>query len=127
MRNLAKQIGLCAALLLFSHAAYGCINITGTKYNGQSVSTGGSMAGHLRNALNKDTHPDGIKMEAELSGATNYNERSDYSVALMYLSRNREAVELLNKLEQEQPGHYFIAANLGTAYRSEEHTSELQS
>jgi hypothetical protein len=34
----------------------------------------------------------------------------------MYLGRSKEAVELLEQLEKEQPGKYFIAANLGTAY-----------
>jgi tetratricopeptide (TPR) repeat protein len=55
-------------------------------------------------------------MEAELRNSTNFNDRSDYSIALMYLGRSKEAVELLKTLEKEQPGHYFIAANLGTAY-----------
>jgi tetratricopeptide (TPR) repeat protein len=34
----------------------------------------------------------------------------------MYLGRSKEAVELLQALEKVQPGKYFIAANLGTAY-----------
>jgi tetratricopeptide (TPR) repeat protein len=55
-------------------------------------------------------------MEAELRGSTNFNDRSDYSIALMYLGRSKEAVELLQALEKELPGKYFIAANLGTAY-----------
>ena len=55
-------------------------------------------------------------MEADLRNATNFNDRSDYSIALMYLGRSQEAVDLLQKLEKEDPGHYFIAANLGTAY-----------
>jgi len=59
---------------------------------------------------------DGAKMEASLRNATNFNDRSDYSVALMYLGRSQEATDLLQKLEKEEPGHYFIAANLGTAF-----------
>ena len=55
-------------------------------------------------------------MEADLRGATNFNDRSDYAVALMYLGRSAEAVMLLEKLEKEKPGEYFVAANLGTAY-----------
>ena len=55
-------------------------------------------------------------MEASLRGATNFNDRSDYAVALMFLGRSPEAVYLLQKLESEQPGQYFIAANLGTAF-----------
>ncbi len=70
----------------------------------------------LRHYMQKNPQPDGMKMEADLRGATNFNDRSDYSVALMYLGRSKEAVELLQQLETEQPGQYFIAANLGTAY-----------
>jgi tetratricopeptide (TPR) repeat protein len=55
-------------------------------------------------------------METKLRGATNFNERSDYAIALLFLGRNGEAVELLEALEVEQPGTYFVAANLGTAY-----------
>ena len=55
-------------------------------------------------------------MEASLRNSTNFNDRSDYSIALMYLGRSKEAVDLLQSLEKEQPGHYFVAANLGTAY-----------
>lgn len=55
-------------------------------------------------------------MEADLRNSTNFNDQSDYSVALMYLGHDKEAVELLKKLEAEKPGQYFIAANLGTAY-----------
>lgn len=55
-------------------------------------------------------------MEAELRDATGVTNQSDYCVALLYLGRTQEAVERLEKLEQEHPGQYFIAANLGTAY-----------
>ena len=63
-----------------------------------------------------DRHPDGVKMEADLRGAAKFSDRSDYSVALMYLGRNKEAVDLLQQLEKEQPGEYFVASNLGTAF-----------
>lgn len=46
-------------------------------------------------------------MEAELRGSTNFNDRSDYSVALMYLGRSQEAVQLLETLENEKPGKIF--------------------
>jgi hypothetical protein len=71
---------------------------------------------HLRAALKQNPANNGAEMEASLRGATNFNDRSDYAVALMYLGRSREAVVLLSQLEKEQPGHFFIAANLGTAY-----------
>ena len=70
----------------------------------------------LQSSLRKNLHLDGTKMEASLRSSTNFNDRSDYSVALMYLGRSKEAVELLRQLEKEIPGEYFVAANLGTAY-----------
>jgi tetratricopeptide (TPR) repeat protein len=69
----------------------------------------------LMRARSRDLQGEGLEMEAALRGATNFNDRSDYSIALMYLGRSQEAVALLQTLEKEQPGKYFIAANLGTA------------
>lgn len=69
----------------------------------------------LRLNLKRDPRDEGREMQAQLHNSTNYNDRSDYAVALAYTGRNREAVELLQQLEQEQPGNYFVAANLGTA------------
>lgn len=70
----------------------------------------------LEVSLKKSLKSDGAEMEASLRGSTNFTDRSDYAVALMFLGRIAEAVNLLNQLEREQPGQYFIAANLGTAY-----------
>jgi tetratricopeptide (TPR) repeat protein len=113
----ACVIFVLIALLTFHARA--CVNYSGsgTKFNGawtSGVSPRGAMA--LQQALRRDLSVDGAKMEAEMRGATNFNDRSDYSIALMYLGRSKEAVELLQSLEKEQPGKYFIAANLGTAY-----------
>ena len=55
-------------------------------------------------------------MESDLRSSTNFTDRSDYAVALMYLGRHQEAVTLLHQLEAERPGEYFVAGNLGTAY-----------
>jgi tetratricopeptide (TPR) repeat protein len=54
-------------------------------------------------------------MEAALANSTNFNDRSDYAVSLVYLGKVEEAVNLLRTLERERPGTYFVAANLGTA------------
>ena len=42
--------------------------------------------------------------------------RNDLAVALIHLGRVKEAVALLEELEDKRPGFYFTAANLGTAY-----------
>jgi tetratricopeptide (TPR) repeat protein len=115
-----KVSAICFALLLLTIQAYPCANFSGssgTSFNGAWISGASRYrAMELRRALNRDLQKDGVKMEAELRGATNFTDRSDYSIALMYLGRSKEAVGLLQSLEQEQPGKYFIAANLGTAY-----------
>lgn len=114
-----KACLFCCALLLFTVRAQSCVNYSGsgTKFDGAWTS-GASPRRlmELRRALSRNLQRDGAQMEAELRNSTNFNDRSDYSIALMYLGRSKEAVELLKRLEREQPGHYFIAANLGTAY-----------
>ena len=109
-----KAVLYCVGILLYAHSAWPCINKSGTKYGGGSGSHFGWRG--LQSALKVNVHKDGAEMEANLRGATNYKDRSDYAVALMYLGRSSQAVELLTQLETERPGHFFIAVNLGTAY-----------
>ena len=113
---------LLVAILVFSFipVAWPCANFVGkgTKYSGEKSSYKARYSGYakLLNALKTATYTDGEGLEAELRNATEFTNRSDYCVALMYLGRNQEAVARLEKMEQERPGEYYIAANLGTAY-----------
>src|SRR5262245_12116318 len=111
-----KAFASCLAFIFCAHTAFPCAWVTGTKFSGKRTEVSG-MSGlwQLRHAMKMDRRPDGAEMETALRSATNFNDRSDYSVALMYLGRNQEAVALLEQLEKEKPGEYFIAANLGTA------------
>jgi hypothetical protein len=111
-----KTSVLTLAILTFAFSAFPCINIVGTKYNGDRTTSGMRGEQRLRYALQRDPQLDGVKMEADLRGSTNFTDRSDYSAALMYLGRYRDAVQLLTQLEKEKPGEYFVAGNLGTAY-----------
>jgi len=108
------------SILLVAIHAQCCANFSGsagTSYNGAWVKGASPhRVWELKRALNRKLEMDGAQMEATLRNSTNFNDRSDYSIALMYLGRSQEAVELLQKLEKEEPGHYFIAANLGTAF-----------
>jgi tetratricopeptide (TPR) repeat protein len=55
--------------------------------------------------------------EARLAGEKpNFEDRTDYAVALMCIGRAPEAVKILVALEVERPDVYTTAANLGTAY-----------
>jgi tetratricopeptide (TPR) repeat protein len=114
-----KTIGSLLAALSLAHTALACANLTGsgtTLHGTETKAVRRSSVIELRYFLTKDPRADGATMETALRGLTNFNDRSDYSVALMYLGRSREAVELLQNLEKERPGEYFVAANLGTAY-----------
>src|SRR5437868_5018832 len=106
-----KACFICSIIMALSFTARPCANFSGsgTKFNGTWTSDSqASGVMELRRALTRDLTRDGAEMETSLRGATNFNDRSDYSVALMYLGRNKEAVELLQKLEAEEPGHYFV-------------------
>ena len=112
MRVPATVIALLASMV----SVLACANLSGnTKFNGES---GGSLitSRTLRSALRVKTADKGIQIERELRGATGLTNRSDYAVALMFLGRSKEAVTILSELENQQPGIYFVAANLGTAH-----------
>lgn len=112
-----KVLALSLVIIGLVCDAKACIWLTGTKYQGGSIQVlGHSGAQMIRSSIKYDLKPDGAQMEASLRGSTNYSERSDYAVALMYLDRAAEAIPLLQQLEKEQSGQYFVAANLGTAY-----------
>jgi len=113
---------LLTFILVFGFAtiAWPCANFVGkgTKYSGEKAALNLKLGNpyRLRSALQMALHTDGETLEAELRNATEFTNRSDYCVALMYLGRSQEAVDRLQKMEQEKPGEYYIAANLGTAY-----------
>jgi hypothetical protein len=101
--------------------ANACAWIMGTRKDGTRVSTSRHMPSgrfkmRLMESAQTDLRVEGERMEKDLRAATSLAERNDYAVALMYLGRGSEAVELLKKLEAETPGKYETAANLGTAY-----------
>ncbi len=98
-----------------------CVWIKGTTKEGKWTVTSGLTARSrlemkLRHSIGKDLHGEGERMEKELRGSTRFEQRNDYAVALMYLGRPREAIDLLARLEAERPGDYATAANLGTAF-----------
>ena len=104
-------------LICTVYPAFACVNISGTKFNGESVTSGHFIpAIRLVRSEQTDLRIEGEKMEEYYRGSTNFTDRSDYSVALMYLGRYQDAVGLLQALEKESPGNYSVAANLGTAY-----------
>jgi len=96
-----------------------CIWDKGTSKEGNRIRYHPKLAELRRNlqeSIDTDLRVEGARMEQKLRGAKGFDERNDYAVALMYLGRAGEAVDLLEQLEKEKPGDYATAANLGTAY-----------
>jgi hypothetical protein len=94
-----------------------CAWIMGTSKDGQRVRTSPRhLVIKFRESAQTDLRIEGTRMETRLRNAPEFAQRNDYAVALMYLGRSSDAVELLEKLETERPATYEIAANLGTAY-----------
>jgi len=111
-----KSIFLSLTVLLSASSALPCINESDDKDKYSADYDLYFSWESLREALKKDLKSDGVEREARLRGSTRFYDRNDYAIALMFLGRSSEAVELLLKLEAEDSGHFFIAANLGTAY-----------
>lgn len=112
-----KALVCLMALLCCPNLAWPCANLhsSGTALSGGSTGATTPADRELRSAIRRNLQEEGRTIEAKLRGSTKFEDRSDYAVALMYLGRSSEAVELLQSLEREQPGDYSVAANLGTA------------
>jgi tetratricopeptide (TPR) repeat protein len=112
-----KTLVWLLAILCCSNLAWPCANFhsSATKLSGESTRATITADRELRNAIRRNPQDEGRTIEAKLRGSTKFEDRSDYAVALMYLGRSSEAVELLQALEREEPGDYAVAANLGTA------------
>ena len=63
--------------------------------------------------INRD---DALEIKNNWNGERDIPKRNGYGWALTYLGDYTNALEVLNGIEQEQPGLYPTAANLGTAY-----------
>src|ERR1700731_941027 len=104
-----KRLAVIAAFILSAAAANACFWVSGTTYQGHSKSASGiEDALRLRSFLRMDHHTDGGRMGAARASSANFNDRSDYAVSLVYLGKVKEAVDLLRRLEQEQPGTYVV-------------------
>jgi hypothetical protein len=79
-----KALAICCVALVITLQAYSCVNYSGsgTKFNGTWTSEASPRRTmELMRAFRRDLQQDGVKMEADLRGSTNFNDRSDYSIA----------------------------------------------
>jgi tetratricopeptide (TPR) repeat protein len=104
-----------------SLSAYACLNSYSQLRLGSGYPVHFIDADRLEQFIG-DTKPDSDEIEwvrsvtAEARKNPTFEHRSDLAVGLVHLGRPKEAVELLQALENEHPGRYQTAANLGTAF-----------
>lgn len=55
-------------------------------------------------------------LEAQKKARPYIDSRNNLAVALIHLGQIQEAIKILEDIERNDPGEYFTAANLGTAY-----------
>ncbi|MCA8992535.1 MAG: hypothetical protein KDA69_01020 [Planctomycetaceae bacterium] len=99
-----------------------CINTNATNLKGETVTAEGghhSYIEQLRSAqpVNR-TWWAGAEMEAAKKVAEDptIENRVDHAACLIYLGEYDRAIEMLNAVEEEAPGNYMVATNLGTAH-----------
>lgn len=111
-----RLLSLLAFCLVIS-SGLPCLNQSATSYSGFSAPDNKKRpADRLRAALEYHVFSEGLLMEKRFQNATGIGDRSDYCIGLIYEGRIGEAIRILENLENEKPGLFSIAANLGTAY-----------
>lgn len=122
-KRLNRACGVVSLLLLVAFAgpcAQACLwpsdRIVRKPVNVEGVSAQefvGRLTSHEDRAFWEKTR---AGIERRLATDPYVDSRNDLAVSLIHLGRVREAVALLEDLEDKRPGFYFTAANLGTAY-----------
>lgn len=116
---------LSLIFFLSPFSAYGCLNPVGQSFVGQMIKIEGISANDF--VKNLITHKDrayweNIRKEIfEQQKEDSFLKTVSYAsnnlaVALVHLGQNKEAIEILEKSEKNNPGNYATATNLGTAY-----------
>jgi hypothetical protein len=104
-------------LLASSWPLSACLWITGTTKDGRHTTTGGfGPARQLRHRMQANLRARGDSIQAELRNSSDFTNRNDFAVSLIYQGRYEQAIAVLEQSEKDHPGEYFTAANLGTAY-----------
>ncbi|MBA3351502.1 MAG: tetratricopeptide repeat protein [Blastocatellia bacterium] len=100
---------------------FGCINEIGRSTVSEGIYVERLTPGEFLWELN--THKDKTYWKGVLRDLKHIDgrfseieNRNNSAVALLHLGRITEAIRILQKIEQEKPGFYYTATNLGTAY-----------
>jgi tetratricopeptide (TPR) repeat protein len=121
-----KAIGLRAFCLMVSvltpilfvptMKTIACVNPVGQEMVGVPIYIDNLSAPAFQKAL--VTHEDQTYWKETLAELqrTFMENRINIAVAMIHLGRVKDAIRILEKFEREDPGSYYTAANLGTAY-----------
>ncbi|HKP70668.1 MAG TPA: hypothetical protein VJV05_15380 [Pyrinomonadaceae bacterium] len=111
-------------LLVSTSAALGCINPIGSSTIGGPISIDGLNAEESLTRIL--THPGKAywlqilaKLKIEETPSNRYDRttnKTNTAVAMLHLGMVGKAIKILEEIERTDPGRYYTAANLGTAY-----------
>jgi tetratricopeptide (TPR) repeat protein len=115
MKTLLTLIALLTWAAIPSPA---CINsLSGVTLDGRRARYRPALSVYeLKRSRGQDLSLEGAELEERFRGETEFTNRTDYAIGLIYLGDYAEAIAVLQSLEKERPGEYSTAANLGTAY-----------
>ncbi len=125
-RNAIVTFGLWSVITSFD-VAYACLWTYGTDAHGSLVEFQAEPVESLlkrHKPLVAELESRKTELERQLEEDSSVEVRNNYAVMLIRLGQERQAIDILKKIESEKGGEYAIAANLGTAY---ELTGELDS
>ncbi|HEX8254889.1 MAG TPA: tetratricopeptide repeat protein [Thermoanaerobaculia bacterium] len=114
-----RHLAFAFLALFVSNPTFACINTYGVNLRGEKVNVEGLGGEDLVNYLTEPAQINWRQVKARIGvefARASMEERNDYAAALMHLGEVKDALKVLHKIEQEKPGLYATATNLGTAY-----------
>ncbi|HVF30481.1 MAG TPA: hypothetical protein VNA22_05900 [Pyrinomonadaceae bacterium] len=119
---IARLLCLGVLFLTSTTATFACLNTVGRSTVGDQLYTDELSPREFHRALT--THKDekywlGVLAELQLPGgslSSPIERQINTAVAMLHLGMVKRAIAILEELERTNPGDYYTAANLGTAY-----------
>jgi tetratricopeptide (TPR) repeat protein len=109
---------VCLAMLFNLSQVEACMWIHGTTIHGHFVSKEGELDSNYLAYMKNEKIVDikSLFRDYVYDHSNPVGEANDKAVQTLLLGNASKAVEMLEKIEHENPGFYYTAANLGTAY-----------
>ena len=107
-------------LCLLSASAAGCIWVSDFNLNAQQSQVGNEVASVSAKELRAGGATDWAALlrekEKKMANQPTIEDRADYGGVLLHVREFEKARNVLLEAERLEPGHYAVAANLGTAF-----------